>query len=137
MKDGRPILLLEDDEIDVESIKRALKELRVKNPLVVCENGAKGLEWLRAHPDTPPAVILSDIDMPVMNGLEFLDKVKHDPALQKLPVVILSTFSEEADRAKAFQLGVAGYMVKPIDANIYLSIMKTITNYWHSSELPS
>lgn len=137
MKDGRPILLLEDDEIDVESIRRALKELRVKNPLVVCENGAKGLEWLRANPDTPPAVILSDIDMPVMNGLEFLAKVKHDPALQKLPVVILSTFSEEADRAKAFELGVAGYMVKPIDAAIYLSIMKTITTYWHSSELPS
>lgn len=137
MKDGRPILLLEDDEIDVVAIKRALKELRIKNPLVVCENGAKGLEWLRANPNTPPSVILSDIDMPVMNGLEFLDKLKHDPALLKLPVVILSTFSEESDRAKAFNLGVAGYMVKPIDADKYLSILKTITAYWHSSELPA
>ena len=137
MKDGRPILLLEDDEIDVAAIKRALKELRIKNPLVVCENGIKGLEWLRDNLRTPPSVILSDIDMPGMNGLEFLDKVKHDPDLQKLPVVILSTFSEESDRAKAFKLGVAGYMVKPIDADKYLSILKTITAYWHSSELPS
>lgn len=137
MKEGQPILLLEDDEIDVEAIRRALKELRIKNPLVVCENGIKGIEWLRAHPKTPPAVILTDIDMPGMNGLEFLDKLKHDPLLMKLPVVILSTFSEESDRDKAFKLGVAGYMVKPIDADKYLSIMKTITNYWHSSELPS
>ena len=137
MKDGQPILLLEDDEIDVAAIKRALKELNIKNPLVVCENGAKGLEWLRANLKTPPAVILSDIDMPVMNGMEFLAKVKQDPDLLKLPVVILSTFREEADRAKAFQLGVAGYMVKPIDATKYLFIMKTIADYWKSSELPS
>ena len=136
MKDGRPILLLEDDEIDVVAIKRALKELNIKNPLVVCENGAKGLEWLRANLQTPPAVILSDIDMPVMTGLEFLDKMKRDPDLQKIPVVILSTFREEPDRAKAFKLGVAGYMIKPIDAAKYHSIMKTIATYWQSSELP-
>jgi CheY-like chemotaxis protein len=114
-----------------------LKELKIKNPLVVCENGVKGLEWLRANRDTPPAVILSDIDMPGMNGFEFLDKVKHDPDLLKLPVVILSTFREESDRAKAFKLGVAGYMLKPIDTAKYLTIMKTIADYWQSSELPS
>jgi len=137
MKDGRSILLLEDDEIDVAAIKRALKELNIKNPLVVCENGDKGLEWLRANLHTPPAVILTDIDMPVMNGMEFLDKIKRDPDLQKLPVVILSTFREEQDRAKAFKLGVAGYMIKPIDASKYRSILKIIADYWQSSELPS
>ena len=136
MKNGRPILLLEDDEIDVVAIQRALKELNIKNPLVVCENGTQGLEWLRAHLNAPPVVILTDIDMPVMNGLEFLAKVKLDPDLQKLPVVILSTFREESDRASAFKLGVAGYMIKPIDATKYLSIMKTIAEYWQSSELP-
>ena len=137
MKDGRPILLLEDDEIDVVAIKRALKELNIKNPLVVCENGAKGLEWLHANLNALPALILSDIDMPVMNGLEFLDKLKHDPDLMKLPVVILSTFREESDRAKAFKLGVAGYMIKPVDASKYLSVMETIAAYWRTSELPS
>ncbi len=137
MKDGRSILLLEDDEIDVTAIKRALKELNIKNPLIVCENGAKGLEWLRANLNALPAVILSDIDMPVMNGLEFLDKLKHDPDLLKIPVVILSTFREESDRAKAFKLGVAGYMIKPVDAGKYLSVMETIAAYWRTSELPS
>jgi CheY-like chemotaxis protein len=137
MKDRRPILLLEDDEIDVTAIQRALKELNIKNPLVVCENGAQGLEWLRANLSTPPAVILTDIDMPVMNGLEFLAQVKQDPDLQKFPVVILSTFREEKDRANAFKLGVSGYMIKPIDAAKYLSIMKTIADYWQSSELPA
>ena len=137
MKEARPILLLEDDEIDVAAIQRALKQLNIKNPLVVCENGAKGLEWLHAHLNTPPAMILTDIDMPIMNGLEFLAKVKSDPVLLKLPVVILSTFREESDRAQAFKLGVAGYMVKPIDATKYLSIMKTIADYWQSSELPA
>ena len=137
MKDGQPILLLEDDEIDVVAIKRALKELNIKNPLVVCENGAKGLAWLRANLKDLPAVILTDIDMPIMNGLEFLDKIKQDPDLQKLPVVILSTFKEESDRAKAFKLGVAGYMIKPVDAGKYLSVMQTIAAYWQASELPS
>ena len=137
MKDGRPILLLEDDEIDVAAIKRALKELNIKNPLVVCENGAKALEWLRANLNELPGVILSDIDMPVMNGLEFLDKLKHDPDLMKIPVVILSTFREDSDRAKAFRLGVAGYMIKPVDAGKYLSVMETIAAYWRTSELPS
>jgi CheY-like chemotaxis protein len=137
MKDGQSILLLEDDEIDVAAIKRALKELNIKNPLIVCENGAIGLEWLRANLKALPAVILSDIDMPVMNGLEFLDKLKHDPDLMKIPVVILSTFREESDRAKAFKLGVAGYMIKPVDAGKYLSVMETIATYWRTSELPS
>ncbi len=137
MKDGKSILLLEDDEIDVAAIKRALKELNIKNPLVVCENGAKALEWLRANLNELPGVILSDIDMPVMNGLEFLDKLKHDPDLMKIPVVILSTFREDSDRAKAFRLGVAGYMIKPVDAGKYLSVMETIAAYWRTSELPS
>jgi CheY-like chemotaxis protein len=137
MKDSQPILLLEDDEIDVAAIKRALKELNIKNPLVVCENGAKGLEWLHANLNALPAVIISDIDMPVMNGFEFLDKVKHDPDLLQLPVVILSTFREESDRANAFKRGVAGYMLKPIDTTKYLTIMETIAAYWRSSELPS
>ena len=137
MKDGKPILLLEDDEIDVVAIKRALNELNIKSPLVVCENGVKGLEWLRANLSNPPALILTDIDMPIMNGLEFLDKVKHDPDLLKLPVVILSTFREESDRARAFKLGVAGYMIKPVDASKYLSVMETIAAYWRTSELPS
>ena len=113
------------------------KELNIKNPLVVCENGAKGLEWLHANLNALPGLILSDIDMPVMNGLEFLDKVKHDPDLLKIPVVILSTFREESDRTKAFKLGVAGYMIKPVDASKYLSVMETIAAYWRTSELSS
>ena len=134
MKEDQIILLLEDDEVDVTAIKRTLKELQLKNPLVVCENGAKGLEWLRANSKTLPGMILLDINMPVMNGLEFLEKIKPDAALKKIPRVMLTTSMQESDRMKSAELGIAGYVLKPMNSAKYLAVMRTLATYWRESE---
>lgn len=136
MRNDQAILLVEDDEIDVMSIQRALKELHVENPIAIASNGEEGLQWLNAHSETPPALILLDINMPVMSGLEFLQRIKSDVERKKIPVVMLTSSREEFDKMNAFSLGVAGYMVKPVDPAKYFSVMKTISVYWQTSELP-
>lgn len=136
MRNSQTILLVEDDEIDVMAVQRALKELHVKNPVAVAPNGEEGLKWLNEHPDESPGLILLDINMPVMNGLEFLQRVKSDVQKKKIPVVVLTSSREEFDKVNAFTLGVAGYMVKPVEPSKYLSVMKTISAYWQASELP-
>ena len=134
MRENQMILLVDDDEVDVMAVRRALKELCVKNPVAVCRNGEEGLKWLKENPK--PGLVLLDIRMPVMDGLEFLDKVKGNLDLRKIPVVALTTSKEESDKIRAFDLGIAGFMVKPVDPRLYVSVMKTISIYWKTSELP-
>ena len=124
---------------DDSALARALlREFLESAPgITVIAEARNGQEAVDLTVKLRPDLVTMDLEMPVMNGLEFLAKVKQDPDLMKLPVVILSTFKEEADRASAFKHGAAGYMVKPIDAAKYLFIMKTIADYWQSSELPA
>jgi len=128
------ILLVDDDEVDIMAVSRALKELNVTNPVAVCRNGKEALQWLKTHPK--PGLVLLDLRMPVMDGLEFLANAKTDLNLKTIPVVALTTSKEESDRIQAFNLGIAGFMVKPVDPKLYLSVIKTISIYWHTSELP-
>ena len=134
MNEAITILLVDDDEVDVMAVRRALKELNVKNPVAVCHDGAQALQWLKANPK--PGLVLLDLRMPVMDGLEFLNQAKKDLDLRKIPVVALTTSKEETDRVQAFDLGIAGFMVKPVDPRLYISVMKTISIYWQTSELP-
>ncbi|MCX5795838.1 MAG: response regulator [Elusimicrobia bacterium] len=134
MIENQTILLVDDDEVDVMAVSRAIKELNVKNPVATCRNGEEALQWLKTHPK--PGLVLLDLRMPVMDGLEFLAKVKGDLDLRKVPVVALTTSREETDRARAFDLGIAGFMVKPVDPKLYISVMRTISIYWKTSELP-
>ncbi|MFZ5801635.1 MAG: response regulator [Candidatus Omnitrophota bacterium] len=136
MRSDQKILLVEDDEVDVMSIERALKELGVPNEVKVAANGEEALRWLMESGHALPGLILLDINMPVMNGIEFLQHLKKDPERKKIPVVMLTSSREEIDKHQAFTLGVAGYMVKPVDPNKYFSVMKTISVYWKTSELP-
>lgn len=136
MRNSQTILLVEDDEVDIMAIQRALKELHVDNPVAIATNGDEGLKWLDEHPNELPGLILLDINMPVMNGLEFLQQIKSDMQKKKIPVVVLTSSREEFDKVNAFTLGVAGYMVKPVDPAKYFSVMKTISVYWQASELP-
>jgi CheY-like chemotaxis protein len=136
MKDQLPILLVEDDDVDVMTMRRALKDLRITNPLLVAGDGEDGLAQLRA-PDAPrPCVILLDLNMPRMGGLEFLRIVKADPVLKSIPVIVLTTSREESDRVETFQLSVAGYMIKPADYRQFVEVVRTIDLYWTLSELP-
>ncbi|MGN6578573.1 MAG: response regulator [Bordetella sp.] len=132
----RPILVVDDDDIGVQTVRRALQELRVPNPVVGCHNGEEALNYLRDSSRPRPTIILLDLNMPVMNGIEFLRIVKEDEQLRQHPVVILTTSTEQQDKTDSFQFSVAGYMAKPMDYRQFIQIMRHIDQYWTSSELP-
>ena len=130
---ARPILLLEDDQVDVLTIRRTLKEIHVDNPLVVCENGEQGLTWLRDAAE-PPCLVLLDLNMPVMNGFEFLEHAKRDERLRRIPMVVLTTSEEMVDKLRGFDLGIAGYMAKSVDYRRFVEVMRSIDTYWTPRE---
>jgi len=132
---NKPILLLEDDIVDVMTLKRAVRELSVKNELVIRNNGEEGLAYLQQTRELP-CMILLDLNMPKMNGLEFLEEIKKDIRLLHIPVIILTTSKEQTDRMQSFRLSVAGYMVKPVDYDQFIKMLSTIHSYWSLSEYP-
>jgi CheY-like chemotaxis protein len=133
---NQTILLVEDDEVDAMTVKRALKDLNVTNPLVVRENGEEALAYLRDPNNEKPCLILLDLNMPVMSGIEFLQEDKQDDALKAIPVVVLTTSQEQQDKVASFNLGVAGYMAKPVIYQQFVEVMRTINAYWTISENP-
>lgn len=132
----KPILLVEDDQVDVMTVKRALKEIKVTNPMVTLENGEAALKYLRDPKNEMPCIILLDLNMPIMNGIEFLQVMKHDDRLKRIPVIMLTTSEEQQDKIHSFDLGVAGYMAKPVDYRQFVEVMRTIDAYWTISEVP-
>ena len=133
---NKPILLVEDDQVDTMTVKRALKEIHVTNPLVHLENGEEAIHYLRDAEREKPCIILLDLNMPIMNGIEFLQVVKHDDQLKRIPVVVLTTSEEQQDKVNSFNLGVAGYMAKPVDYRQFVEVMRSIDAYWTISEMP-
>lgn len=133
---NKPILLIEDDHVDVMTIRRALKEIEVGNALVTVENGEMALSYLRNPSSERPCIIFLDLNMPIMNGLEFLREAKTDPVLKAIPVIVLTTSDEQQDKVSSFNLGVAGYMAKPVDYRRFVEMMRSIDLYWTVSEMP-
>jgi CheY-like chemotaxis protein len=133
---SKPILLVEDDQVDAMTVRRALKELHVLNRLEHVENGEAALARLRDGEANHPCLILLDLNMPVMNGIELLHAVKSDPELRRIPVVVLTTSEEQKDKIDSFNLGVAGYMRKPVDYRQFVEMIRSIDAYWTVSELP-
>ena len=136
MNSKKPILLAEDDRVDVMTVQRALKELKVTNRLNVVANGDEALKFLRDPKNERPCVILLDLNMPQMNGIDFLKVAKADEKLRIIPVVVLTTSKEEKDKIQSFNLGVAGYMLKPVDYSQFVEVIRAIDLYWTLSELP-
>ena len=136
MRNLRPILLAEDDSVDAMTVKRAFSELKVTNELARVTNGEEALEYLKTHTDKKPCVILLDLNMPKMNGIEFLKAAKADNDLRQIPVVVLTTSKEDRDKAETFKFSVAGYIVKPVDYRKFVEAMKVLNLYWTLSELP-
>jgi len=137
MRNSKPILLVEDDVVDAMTVKRALDDLKVSNPLVTRLNGEEALEYLQGGDGKMPCVILLDLNMPKMNGFEFLKIAKADDELKKIPVIVLTTSKEENDKMESFRLGVAGYIIKSIDYKKFVEAVKIIDLYWTLSELPN
>jgi len=129
-------LLVEDDNVDVMTVRRALKDLKVSNELVPASDGEEALAYLRCNDNVKPRIILLDLNMPKMNGTEFLRIVKADETLKTIPVVVLTTSSSEQDIVHSFELGAAGYMVKSVDYKKFIEIIQVIDLYWNMSELP-
>ncbi len=129
-------MLVEDDEVDAMTVRRALKELHVKNPLARAENGEEALAYLRQPGQVMPCLILLDLNMPVMGGIEFLQVAKQDATLRRIPVVVLTTSEEQQDKVASFDLGVAGYIRKPVDYRQFVEAVRQIDAYWTLSELP-
>jgi len=136
LRSEKLMLLVEDDAIDRMTVERALKEIRVTNRLDMVGNGEEALEFLRDSGREKPGIILLDLNMPRMNGIEFLKVVKADEELRRIPVIVLTTSKDEQDRVDSFNLGVAGYMVKPVDYMQFVEVVKAIDLYWTLSELP-
>jgi CheY-like chemotaxis protein len=131
------ILLVEDDEIDVMNVKRAFDKNHITNPLYVAGNGLEALEKLRSG-EVPAGrrIVLLDLNMPKMNGIEFLRGLRNDPALAPTPVVVLTTSNNDRDKIDAFNLNVAGYLVKPVTFAEFSELMVTLNKYWTLVEMP-
>lgn len=136
------ILLVEDDEVDVMNVKRAFKKYKITNPLFVAGNGLEALAMLRSQDGELPKVpenrrlILLDLNMPKMNGLEFLHEIRQDEELKRTPVIVLTTSDEDKDRIEAYQFNVAGYILKPVTFINFAEVMVALNKYWTLSEMP-
>lgn len=136
MRGNKPLLLVEDDEVDVLTVRRALSELKITNELLVAGNGEEALELLSSPESPRPALVLLDLNMPRMNGLEFLREARARGVVRGIPVVVLTTSRQDRDIFDGFDLNVAGYMIKPVDFRKFVEVMQAIDLYWTLSELP-
>jgi CheY-like chemotaxis protein len=135
MKGNRYILLLEDDAVETMRVERVMQSLDPKLRLEIAINGREGLNKLEQNISDLPSIILLDLNMPVMNGIEFLTAVKSDDRLKYIPVIILTTSASDNDKLATYNLGIAGYMVKPVRYSDFTEVMRTIYQYWEASEL--
>jgi CheY-like chemotaxis protein len=135
------ILLVEDDEVDVMNVQRAFKKNNITNPLFFATNGLEALSILRgsnAKITIPPVrrIILLDLNMPKMNGIEFLRVLRADEQLQSIPVIVLTTSNEDKDKVEAYKLNVAGYILKPVTFSNFVETVGTMNKYWSLVEIP-
>ena len=128
------ILLIEDDAIEVMKLERTLSKVETKHNIVKASNGEEALEILNSGQKLPD-IILLDLNMPRMSGIEFLEVVKDDIILQYLPTIILTTSENRADLLRCYQLGIAGYVIKPLKYEDYESKMKLLLQYWDMNQL--
>ena len=136
MSEIRTILLAEDSPHDAEMAIDALREAHLANPIVHVEDGVEAIDYLLRRgkfadrPEGDPAVLLLDIKMPRMDGLEVLKQLREHESLQHIPVVILSSSREESDLAHSWDLGVNAYVVKPVDVDQFFDAVRTLGKFW-------
>lgn len=134
------VLLVEDDEVDVRCVRRALRDQCIQNPLQVARNGREALAYLESlkHGQTAewPNLICLDLNMPVMNGWEFLRAIKQDTQFSAIPVVLMTSSDDNREATAAFKLGAAGYFQKPFEFERYAALLQIVFSYWNHSHLP-
>lgn len=135
------VLVVEDNPNDVAIIKRAMRKSDVKCELYFARDGEEALDFLYGQgefEDAPrPDLILLDLNLPKINGLEVLTKIKEDDRLKRLPVIVLTISEREEDMAKAYDSGAASYMTKPVDSKDFERLIQTVQEYWRIARVPS
>ena len=130
MNNIKPILIAEDDDVDIMIIKRAFKQLGVLNELIIMHNGEEIISYLSSSKKELPCLIILDINMPKMNGHECLKHIKKNTAYKHIPVFMLSSSKEQQDIDKSFFRGIAGYILKTIEYDSFLDSIKVLNTYW-------
>lgn len=134
------VLLLEDDSLDVEAVRRAFKKARIANDLTVARDGIEGLAILRGEdghdPIPKPYIVILDLNMPRMDGIEFLDELRADADHRDAVVFVLTTSKADEDRAASYDKNVAGYIVKSDVGKGFLKVTELLDNYWRVVMLP-
>jgi len=134
MKKELKILLIEDDMIEVMKLNRTIATLELKHQIIEANNGEDALKILEDKNNLPD-IILLDLNMPKLNGIEFLSILKNDDELRHIPTVILTTSNNQKDLKECFKIGVSGYVLKPLKYEDYMSKVSKILEYWSVNEL--
>lgn len=135
------IMLVEDDEIDIKNVQRAFSKNNIANPLVIAHDGQEAIDMLRgtngfSKVNPTPKIILLDINMPRMNGLEFLKELRSDPEHKSISVFVMTTSNDEKDKIGAYNYNVAGYILKPVNFEVFLNAISILDTYWKLCEPP-
>lgn len=134
------VLLVEDDEVDIMNVQRSFKKSNLNNPLFVAKNGIEALNVLRGNDPEQiipvPRIILLDINMPKMGGIEFLTELRKDPELKHTSVFVMTTSNEDSDKIAAYNLNVAGYILKPLSFEGFVKAVDILNHYWQLCEPP-
>lgn len=136
---NQPILLVEDNPLDVDLTLRAFARRKLTNPILIARNGEEAIQWIQKweQGSEQPVVVLLDLKLPKISGLEVLEVLKKHPKYHAIPVVVLTASSENDDVKKAYELGANSYIVKPVDFDKFVDVAATIEIYWTIINHPS
>lgn len=134
MKKKLKILLIEDDLIEIMKLNRTISKLKLDHKIIEANNGEEALDILKEK-DNLPDIILLDLNMPKINGIEFLSILKKDKVLKYIPTIILTTSNNQKDLLECYKTGVAGYVIKPLKYEDYVSKIEKLLSYWSINEL--
>lgn len=144
MRNGSPLMIVEDNETDVMCIKRAFEKNGVSKPIITAANGEEALAYLKGEGESEegagvrtPNLILLDLNMPIMNGFEFLAAIKADERFCSIPVIVLTSSTSKVDMNDSYKNSVAGYIEKPLDPEEYSEIIRILDQYWTLNYLPT
>jgi len=136
----RPILMVEDNEMDLDLCSQAFKEHAIANPLVSCRDGEEAVRYIDAHPDSAdpglPIIVLLDLRLPKVDGIDVLRYARQHAVWQQVPFIVLTTSRQDSDVAAAYRLGVNSYIVKPVDFVEFTEVAKRIEMYWVLTNVP-
>ncbi|MFC0521129.1 response regulator [Mesonia maritima] len=134
MKNKLKILLIEDDMIEIMKLNRTITSSQMPHEIIEAKNGEDALNLLKNNKPLPD-IILLDLNMPKMNGIEFLKILKEDAILKYLPTIVLTTSANQKDILACYEIGIAGYIIKPLKYEDYVTKLKALLEYWSLNEL--